>query len=185
MNYTYKFFIAGLVAVSFYGGNAYAVDVRQRIGNLERITKSLGAELTSLKECIPARACTKKQYEQIKALGKKIVIAIAALTAAAFVGKLAHVGYRKVEAPRYVERIMREKGISQDPNVNLYAKEDYDYLYAATTMPKGQWEAYQQKLFAVVGEGYSPELEVGSAAEQIRKERWGEVKRDLYGQELT
>ena len=78
MNYTYKFFIAGLVALSFYGGNAYAVDVQQRIGNLERITKSLGAELASLKKCIPARACTKKQYEQIKVLGKKIVIAIAA-----------------------------------------------------------------------------------------------------------
>jgi len=184
MNYTYKFFIAGLVALSFYGGNAYAVDVQQRIGNLERIAKSLGAELASLKECIPARACTKKQYEQIKALGKKIVIAIAALTAAALIGKLAHVGYRKVESPRYVDRIMREKNISRDPNVNFYAQ--YDYLYAATTMPKKEWEAYRQRLFGgAPGEGYSPTVNVGNAADQIRKERWGEVMVDLYGRKIN
>lgn len=184
MKYTNTVMLVGLVALSFYG-DSYAIDVQQKIGDLEKTVKGLGAELASLKECIPARTCTKTQYQQIKALGKKIAIAVAALTAAAFVGKFAHGGYRKVEAPRYVERIMREKGISRNSDVNAYAQADYDYLYAATTMPKKQWKEYQQRLFGEVGEGYSPALNVGNAADQIRKERWDEVRLDLYGQPLN
>ncbi len=185
MKYTNRVMLMGLVAVFFYG-DVNAVDVQQKLGDLERIVKGLGAELTRLKECIPARTCTKKQYEQIRGLGKKIAIAIAALTAVAFVGKFARGTYRKVESPRYVERIMRAKNISRDSAVNFYAQADYDYLYAATTLPKKQWEAYLEKLFGgEVGEGYSPASNVGNAADQIRKERWDEVKRDLFGRELA
>ena len=184
MSGIYTYILVGSIAVSFYG-DAYAVDVQKRINDLKRITQQLGAKLSGLRQCIVEGTCTKKRYEQIKELGKKLATVAAVLAGVALIGKFASSAYhKKMEPQQYVEDSMRGWRISMDPMENPNAKADYEYIYAATTLPKDKWIAYSSE---VSGRVLTGEKTINSAvlnlATVIRKQRWREEEKSIWGTE--
>jgi hypothetical protein len=184
MKNIYTYILVGSMAIFFYGGT-YALDVPQRIKDLEQFAKKLHAELSGLKQCIAGGTCTKQQYEQIYALGKKIVIAAAALAGAALIGTFARSEYRKKMEPQeqqqYVVDIMKRWNISRDPLRDPLVQSAYEYLYAATTLPQEKWNEYKNRLSE---EEKWPSEGVSNAAHAIRKERWSEKKPpSIWGRE--
>jgi hypothetical protein len=182
MKNIYTYILVGSIAVSFHG-DAYAVDVQQWINDLEQITKRLGEELSGLRQCIVEGTCTKKRYEQIKELGKKIVITTAALVGVALIGKFAGTAYhKKMEPQQYVKDSMRGWNISINLLENPNAKADYDYIYAATTLSKDEWRNYRAEvnMHALAGDSIPSQAAVNLAT-YIRKQRWHEEEESIWG----